>query len=124
VLRRRRSRYGAFTAAQRQQIANQEQQSSGVSNRREAIALYDPLTATILLPDDWTGDTPAELSVLVHEMVHHLQYKKAFKYECPAAREELAYKAQEKWLSLFKRNLESEFQIYAFTLKVATTCGF
>jgi len=38
--------------------------------------------------------------------------------------EELACVAQEKWLGPFGRNLEAEFQIDPFTLKVSTTCGF
>jgi hypothetical protein len=117
-------RYGAFTAAQQREIANQEQQTSGVPNRRQAVAVYDDLNEAIFLPDTWKGDTPAELSVLVHEMVHHLQSKNHLKYECPGARKELAYKVQEKWLSLFGRDLASEFQIDPFTLKVSTTCGF
>jgi hypothetical protein len=117
-------RYGAFTSVQRGEIANQEQQTSGVLNRRQPVAVYDDLNETIFLPDNWKGDTPAELSVLVHEMVHHLQKKNHLNYECHGAREELAYKVQEKWLSLFGRDLASEFQIDPFTLKVSTTCGF
>jgi hypothetical protein len=117
-------RNGAFTSAQRREIVNQEERSSGVLNRRQAVAVYDGLNETIFLPNNWKGDTPAELSVLVHEMVHHLQKKNHFRYECPGAREELAYKVQEKWLSLFGRELASEFQIDPFTLKVSTTCGF
>src|SRR5438105_9361968 len=41
--------------------------------QREVIAAYDPLANTIYLPQGWSGSTTAELSVLVHEMVHHLQ---------------------------------------------------
>jgi hypothetical protein len=37
----------------------------------------------IVLPDNWNGDMAADLSVLVHEMVHHLQKKNQLKYECP-----------------------------------------
>jgi hypothetical protein len=36
-------------------------------------AIYDDLSRTIYLPEGWTGATPAEVSVLVHELVHHLQ---------------------------------------------------
>jgi hypothetical protein len=117
-------RNGAFTSAQQREIVKQEQQTSGALNRRQAVAVYDDLNETIFLPDSWKGDTPAELSVLVHEMVHHLQKKNHFRYECQGAREELAYKVQEKWLGLFGRDLASEFQIDRFTLKVSTTCGF
>jgi hypothetical protein len=117
-------RDGAFTSAQQREIVNQEQQTNGVLNRRQAVAVYDDLNETIFLPDNWKGVTPAELSVLVHEVVHHLQKKNHLRYECQGAREELAYQVQEKWLSLFKRDLASEFQIDPFTLKVSTTCGF
>jgi hypothetical protein len=119
-------RFKAFTSAQQREILNQQQHSDGqaVSGRRTAVAVYDDQNATIFLPDTWKGDTPADLSVLVHEMVHHLQNKALLKYECQGAREELAYAAQDKWLGLFGRNLEAEFQIDPFTLKVSTTCGF
>src|SRR5215472_13790172 len=50
------------------------------------------------LPEGWTGDTPAELSVLVHEVVHHFQNVLRLKYECPQEREKLAYIAQDRWL--------------------------
>ena len=86
------------------------------------VAIYDRNEATIYLPLEWTGRTPAELSVLVHEMVHHLQNVAQTKFECPQAREHLAYAAQQRWLGLFGRTLEDEFQIDAFTLLVATRC--
>lgn len=44
--------------------------------------------------------------------------------ECPGARERLAYAAQDKWLNLFGRDLSSEFELDAFTLKMTTACGF
>jgi hypothetical protein len=76
------------------------------------------------LPDQWTGRSAAELSVLVHELVHHLQEAAELRYECPAAREQLAYAAQERWLGLFGLSLSSEFDIDPFTLKISTECGF
>jgi hypothetical protein len=39
------------------------------SNRRETVAVYDDLKKTIFLPDTWKGETAADLSVLVHEML-------------------------------------------------------
>ena len=80
--------------------------------------------ATIYLPADWTGSTPAEVSVLVHEMVHHLQNVANTKFECPQAREQLAYAAQQRWLGLFDRTLEDEFQLDPFTLLVTTRCMY
>jgi len=77
---------------------------------------------TIYLPAGWTGRTAAELSVLVHETVHHLQHLAGTRFECTQASETLAYAAQEKWLALFGRSLESEFEIDPFTRLVSTRC--
>ena len=92
--------------------------------KREVVAVYDDATRTIYLHDGWTADTPAELSVLVHEMVHHLQNIGELKFECPQERERLAYQAQERWLGLFGRDLERDFEIDPFTLLVSTKCLF
>ncbi len=77
-----------------------------------------------MLPKGWAGRSHAELSVLLHELVHHIQTTAHLTYECPAAREKLAYAAQEKWLGLFNLSLASEFNIDPFTLKVATECAY
>lgn len=95
-----------------------------VSDPRDTVAIYDDSSRTIYLPLTWTGGTAADLSVLVHEMVHHLQNIGGIKFECPAAREQLAYRAQDKWLGLFGQDLEHTFEIDQFTLKVSTSCGF
>jgi hypothetical protein len=79
---------------------------------------------TIYLPKTWTGDTPVELSILVHEMVHHLQNLAGMTFACPGAREKLAYAAQKDWLALFGHDLFTEFETDAFTLLVRTECGF
>jgi hypothetical protein len=86
------------------------------------VAFYDDQAKSIYLSDQWNGRTASELSVLVHEMVHHLQNVSGLHYACAAAREKLAYEAQEKWLGLFGRNLASEFAIDAMTLKLRTEC--
>jgi hypothetical protein len=89
---------------------------------RTVVAVYREATGTIILPVTWTGRTPEELSILVHEMVHHIQYKAKLTYACPESREELAYAAQAKWLGMFGRDLTSAFGIDPLTLKVSTTC--
>lgn len=95
---------------------------SPAAAERDTVAVYSDSTRTIYLADDWTGGTPAELSVLVHEMVHHLQNVAGLKYECPQAREKLAYQAQERWLTLFGRDLAQDFELDGFTLLVKTKC--
>jgi hypothetical protein len=89
---------------------------------RQVVASYDDATRTIFLPETWTGETPAELSILVHEMVHHLQNVGGKSYPCPAAREKLAYAAQDAWLRLFGSDLASAFELDAMTLKLTTNC--
>lgn len=117
-------RYKAFTPQSQNKLLSRSQRETTGSNPREAVAIYDDSTGTILLTEGWSSDNPADLSVLVHEMVHHIQYKSRMRYACPAAREEQAYAAQDKWLNMFGRNLFDEFNLDAFTLKVSTSCGF
>ena len=91
-------------------------------HHREVLALYNDTTKTIFLSEAWAGTTPAELSILVHEMVHHLQNLAKLKYECPAAREKLAYQAQDQWLKRIGQDLEKEFEIDMLTLLVTSGC--
>jgi len=88
----------------------------------DVIALYDDARATIYLSEDWTGESEAQMSVLVHEMVHHLQSVARLKYNCIVEREKLAYQAQSAWLSRSGRSLESEFGIDGLTLLVHSNC--
>ena len=69
-----------------------------LNDGRDLLAIYDDVRKTIYLPQGWTGTKPAEVSVLVHEMVHHLQNLAGTKYNCPEEREKPAYLAQERWL--------------------------
>ncbi len=92
------------------------------AHQREVVALYKGTTRTIFLSDLWTGTTPADQSVLVHEMVHHLQNLGEFKFECPRAREKLAYTAQDRWLKQFGKDLETEFEVDMFTILVSSAC--
>ena len=111
-------------AARRNRDVLATQGQPAADSGRETVAVYDSLERTIYLPEDWRGDSPAEASILVHEMVHHLQTLAGTKFECPQAREQLAYAAQQRWLGLFGRNLEDDFQLDPFTLLVTTRCMF
>jgi hypothetical protein len=91
---------------------------------RDLLAIYDVREKTIYLPEGWTGATPTELSVLIHEMVHHLQNVAGMRYECPEAREKPAFAAQEQWLALFGRNLMDDFELDPFTVLVRSTCPY
>lgn len=91
--------------------------------RPSIISIYDAREKIIYLDESWSGATAADLSVLVHELVHHFQEADKTKFECDAAREAKAFELQEKWLRLFGESLEEEFQIDPFTLLVRTSCG-
>jgi hypothetical protein len=101
------------------QVAPYDRASSA---QHDTVAVYYDATRTIHLPEGWSGGTPAELSVLVHEVVHHFQNVLGLKYECPQEREKLAYIAQDRWLALYGHSLESDFRIDAFSLVVQTRC--
>lgn len=92
------------------------------AHQREVVAVYNDRTQTIVLPEGWTGAEPVERSILVHEMVHHMQNLAKLKYECPAAREKLAYEAQSDWLKLHGLDLETEFAVDLFTIFVTSAC--
>ncbi len=94
------------------------------AQQREVVALYEAATRTIFLSDLWTATTPADQSVLVHEMVHHLQNLGELKFECPRAREKLAYTAQDRWLKRFGKDLETEFEVDMFTIFVSSACMY
>ena len=53
----------------------------------DVVSLYSNEAKTVYLLEGWEGKTPGELSMLVHEMVHHLQNVGNLKYECQEARE-------------------------------------
>jgi hypothetical protein len=93
-----------------------------LSFQYETVAVYHDPTRTIYPPEGWTGSTAAELSVLVHEVVHHFQNVLGLKYECMQEREKLAYIAQDRWLAQFGHTLECAFRIDAFSLLVKTRC--
>jgi len=90
--------------------------------QRTVVAVYDDTSATIYLPESWTGASAAEESVLVHEMVHHLQNRAGLKYECMGAREKPAYLAQKQWLEEHGLDLEQEFEVDMFTVVAISAC--
>jgi len=111
---------GQIAVSRLKQYASEIMQQQG---RPNIISIYDSREKIIYLPDAWTGATAADLSVLVHELVHHFQEMHQTKFECDAEHEAKAFELQEKWLRLFGFSLEEEFQIDPFTLLVRTSCG-
>ena len=115
-------RYTGLLTARTREAVTVAEQPMHAKQMRQVVAVYNDQNKTIYLPNGWKGRTPAELSMLVHEMVHHLQNVAGLKYECPQAREKLAYEAQGRWLELFGLNLENEFEIDPLALILTTQC--
>jgi hypothetical protein len=88
----------------------------------EVHAIYDDKSRTIYLRDDWSASKPADMSLLVHELVHHLQNVGGVQYDCAEAREKPAYAAQARWLEFFSKNLADEFELDPMTILVRTNC--
>lgn len=91
-------------------------------NRQTVSAIYDDTSQTIYLSESWSAESSADLSVLVHEMVHHLQNLSGADYDCPGAREKPAYAAQDQWLNAYQTNLFKEFELDKMTLKIMSLC--
>ena len=104
-------------------IPADQRQAMSIDHMRVVQSLYSVEKNTIYLQPEWNGRNPAELSELVHEMVHHLQNLSHASYACPEEREKLAYQAQEKWLKMFGHSLATDFGLDGFTILVVTTCG-
>ena len=115
-------RYSRLGAMQPDRLAAEAGRLASADAGQDVYGMYDDVSRTIYLHEGWTGATPAEASVLVHELVHHLQNVGGLKYDCPQAREKPAYRAQMKWLELFGTSLEEEFQIDAMTILVRASC--
>jgi hypothetical protein len=115
-------RYSRLGVLQQDRVAAKAGRSAPAEIGHDVVAIYDDLTRTIYLHEKWTGETARDVSVLVHELVHHLQNVGKLEYECPEAREKPAYRAQARWLELFGKNLADEFDLDPMTLLVRTNC--
>ena len=114
-------RYRGLSASLQARVVSDEQ---WLEKMRDTVALYEDNSRTIYLREGWTGATTAETSVLVHEMVHHLQNLRGEKFECAQAREKPAYTAQKKWLEAAGLDFFREFETDPVTLMLRTVCGF
>lgn len=63
-----------------------------------AVAIYDPAIKTMYLPQEWQPDNLYHVSMLLHELVHHMQTEAGINFDtvtCPGKEiEQPAYDAQ------------------------------
>src|SRR6516162_6723346 len=114
-------RYGKYLSSLNGEVVVADGQTT---SQQETVSLYDDATQTIYLPKGWSGATDVEVSIVVHEMVHHFQNLLGLKYGCAQEREKLAYVAQERWLVRSGHSLASDFDLDPFSLLVTTTCKY
>lgn len=112
----------AFAEAER--LAAMRYDSAAEGTVTEVLGVYNDDEGTIYLRSEPDVGTVAYVSVIVHELVHHLQASAGQRFACPAEREVTAYDAQDEWLGLFGRSLESEFGIDKGTRMLRTTCAY
>lgn len=62
-------------------------------------AFYSEKDHTIYLPGNWHPNALRDRSILLHELVHHLQYLNHVKVTCESEYEFQAFKLQAAWLS-------------------------
>lgn len=60
--------------------------------------LYSERDNSIYLPDGWRADNLRRRSILLHELVHHLQYLNHAKVTCQSEYESQALQLQVSWL--------------------------
>jgi len=77
--------------------AEARQGATATFQRGSLRGLYDPDQSEILLIRPWDPRDPEDVSVLLHELVHHRQAP--HHWYCPAAQELSAYQLQDAWLA-------------------------
>lgn len=88
------------------------------------IALYDPDSATVFLPEGWRSGDVIGRSQLLHELVHHAQATAKVPAVCLAEWEGQAYELQARWL---RENGVADpyvaMQVDPLTVKALSMCG-
>lgn len=97
--------------------AYQAQRLQGITEHAEDTlrGLYDEDTEVIYLVQPWSPDNQRDISVLVHEMIHHRQ--SGHHWYCPQAQEWRAYQIQAQWLR--ERDVADNFYWPAILLQAS-----
>ena len=74
--------------------SDMEYRSDGDATR--TVALYDLEHRVIHLPAGWSERDPVALSVLLHELVHHVQVVSGQEYACRGAMEKVALRCADR----------------------------
>ena len=88
----------------------------------QAVALYNLEEGVIHLTDDWEVRDPVDLSVLLHELVHHMQASADIDYDCRGAMEKVAYDAQIDFLASMDLDMFEVMEINRLFYVLLTSC--
>lgn len=80
-------------------FVSSEELKSRFGGFHSAVALYEPGTATIYLPERWNRVLMYDRAMLLHELVHHVQAFNRVPVPCAAQLERQAYAVTLKWLA-------------------------
>ena len=89
------------------------------------LALYNHITKTVILNKSFWWASTRDQSILLHELVHHMQYSsnyKKYKNMCRGLLEKEAYEIQSKWLAKYKLNLLEVMHMNDLYYLVVTSC--
>lgn len=92
------------------------------ASTQQILALYLDTGEVLYLQDGWAPDNPRDVSILVHELVHHMQAVAGRKYRCRGEQEKEAYDVQERFLASIGRKIEDVIEIDRLFLFFVTTC--
>ena len=106
---------------QMSQAALEQKYYQGKANDSHLHAFYSPLNETIYINKEFDVNDPFNQSILLHEILHHVQFKNGVKYRCIAELEQEAYPLQQQYL-LEVHNLLWEYD--TLYLKIISSCDF
>ena len=86
------------------------------------LALYHADSRTVLLRSDWDMRDLRDRSILVHELVHHLQAEADREYVCRGQMERQAYEIQAAWLEDRGADLFEVMNMNGLFLYAVTRC--
>ena len=91
------------------------------------LGLYNHLTKTIYLNKEFWWASVRDQSILLHELVHHMQYSRDsefYRKQCKGDLEKEAYDLQEIWLKERGRTLYDTIELGPLFRYILTRCDF
>jgi len=92
---------------------------------RSVVAVYNHDSKVIHLPEYFNPKILSHRSILLHELVHHMQYANGYnkKVECMELLESQAYDLQEKWLEENNAEMPDDLKIGPIMRSLVTRCS-